>query len=333
MLPRFIALFLIALLLMPNPWVHQRYLPHETGQRVVATPLPIPARSVGAVIVAEAWHIHSRNSQFGGISSMALIGDRRFLMASDNAIIVRLGLGQTGVVGPSSIRPLWLDTRASLRKSGRDLESMIRDAQSGRIWLGFEHQHRIMRFTDNLAGSDGEAVPAAMQGWNANGGAEALALLPDRRMVVMAETSGGPGGGTDALLFSGDPVGDAAVTATPLRFAYDSEGRGQVTDAAALPDGRVLILHRTISAFDGWVSTLAVADSRDIATGRPWTSRTIARFARPRLAENFEALAIEPIAVGFSIWMASDDNIARWQRTLLLRLEWDGESIAANDSD
>jgi hypothetical protein len=331
-LPRLIALFLIALLLMPNPLVHQRLLPLETSQRITATPMAIPSRVVGALVVAEAWHVDARNSQFGGISSMALIGDRRFLMASDNAMIVRMAMGRTGAVGPSSIRPLWLDTRASLRKSGRDLESMIRDDASGRIWLGFEHQHRIMRFTPDLASGDGEAAPAAMQGWNANGGAEALTLLPDGRMLVMAETSGGPGGGSDALLFARDPVGDGPATATPLRFAYDSEGKGQVTDAAALPNGRVLILHRTISAFDGWVSTLAVADSSDIAAGRRWTSRTIARFARPGLAENFEGLAVEPIGSGYSIWMVADDNFARWQRTLLLRLEWDGRSLAESES-
>lgn len=332
MLPRFIALFVIALLLMPNPLVHQRLLPRDTSQRIMATPLPIPSRAVGAVTVAEAWHIVTRNSQFGGISSIVLIGDRQFLMASDNAMIVRMALGRTGAVGPSSIRPLWLDTRASLRKSGRDLESMVRDVRSGRIWLGFEHQHRIMRFAPDLANREAEAVPASMQGWNANGGAEALARLPDGRMLVMAETSGGPGGGTDALMFAGDPAGDAAIAATPLRFAYDSQGKGRVTDAAALPDGRVLILHRTISVLDGWISTLAVADSRDIATGRRWTSRMIARFARPGLAENFEGLAVEQVSGGYSIWMVSDDNFARWQQTLLLRLEWDGRSIATSGS-
>ena len=42
-------------------------------------------------------------------------------------------------------------------------------------------------------------------------------------------------------------------------------------------------------------------------------------------------MAVEPEGDGYAIWMASDDNINRWQRTLLLRLEWDGRSLAESD--
>ena len=255
-LPRLIALFLIALLLMPNPLVHQRLLPFETGQRVTAIPLAIPRARVDAVRITEAWHIDARHSHFGGISSMALVGERRFIMASDSSLIVRFTLGRAGATGPSSIGPLWLGKRDAGRKAARDLESMARDPATGRIWLGFEYGHGLMRYSPELARNEGEVRPRAMRGWNANGGAEAMALLPDGRMLVMAETSGGPGGGTDALLFARDPIGDEAVSETPLRFAYDAQGKGRVTDAAALPDGRVLIMHRIISAFEGWVSIL-----------------------------------------------------------------------------
>ena len=40
------------------------------------------------------------------------------------------------------------------------------------------------------------------------------------------------------------------------------------------------------------------------------------------LAENYEGLAVEPGAGGrLTLWLVSDDNNMRFQRTLLLRLE------------
>jgi hypothetical protein len=333
MLPRLLALLLIALLLAPHPLVVQRRLPVDRSQAITAASVAVADRRVGAVRIVEAWHLDSRNSDFGAVSALALggdrpfltDGDRRFLLAGDNSMIMRLTLARDGRVSNTSIRPLWLGTRASRKKSGRDLESLTTDRTDGRVWIGFEHEHRLMRFAPGLRATEGEVIPAAMRRWNANGGAEALVRFSDGRILVMAESSGGPGGGKEALLFDRDPVGD--LGAVPLRFAYDSEGKGRVTDAAALPDGRVLI-HRDTSLSERWISTLAVADPARIRSGVMWRSIPIARFAWPGLNENFEGIAVSGGADGVTIWMASDDNLAAWQRTLLLRLLWDGTSIA-----
>ncbi len=331
MVRRLIAILVVALLLLPNPF-EQRERPRYSGsQQVLVRAVPIPNPRVGEVTVDEAWHIASANSSFGGFSSLALESPRQFLIASDFGSMLRLRLLPSGTVVAARIWPLWLDSRASLGKYGRDLEALTVDPASGTLWGAFEQSHRIVRFRPGMVATQGEARPAAMQRWNENGGAEAMTRLADGRFVVLSESTGGPGGGTDALLFPTDPV--AEPRRRPLRFALDPGGRGRITDAALLPDGRVLLLFRDIG-LGGWVSTLAVADPRLIRADAMWRSRTIARFTAPDIAENFEGLAVDgtsgPAAGGtgrapgapVTIWMLSDDNRAGWQRTLLLRLGW-----------
>ena len=322
-LPRILALALIALALMPTPFERRWQPPVDHSQTLTATAVAVAERRVGEVRIDEAWWLRSTNSRFGGFSAILIERPRQFLMASDYATMQRFRLRTDGQVPASRIWPLWLDSRLGLGKAGRDLESLTLDPRTERVWGGFEQRHRIVRFTPGMVRVDAEVAPPAMRGWNANGGAESLMRMADGRFLVLAETSGGPGGGTDGLLFASDPVTD--TRARPIRFALDAAGRGRVTDAAELPDGRVLLLFRNLTLSERWVSTLAVADPATIRSRSLWQARTIARFVRPQIADNFEGIAIEPehLADGsVAIWMVSDDNRVAWQRTLLLRLLW-----------
>lgn len=321
--PRLLAIVAIALALMPSPLETRWSPPVDRSQQVTATRLVLAQPTVGEVQIDEAWQLDSTNSSFGGTSALAIEAPRQFLLASDFGTMVRIHLLRDSGIRIARIWPLWLASRAARSKAGRDLESLTVDPATGTLWAGFEHAHRITRFLPAMANADGEVEPAEMQGWNDNGGAEAMVRLADGRFIVLAETSGGPGGGSDALLFARDPV--AYPADRPIRFALDPGGRGRVTDAALLPDGRVLLLFRAIDFTKGWVSTLAVADPDIIVRRGRWQARTIARFERPQINENFEGLAIEPHAdpaAPVAIWMVSDDNLAGWQRTLLLRLLW-----------
>lgn len=323
MLPRLAFILFVALALMPSPLERRWTPPFDSSQRLSVTRLAVAATQVGEVRIDEAWHLDSPNSRFGGVSALAYEGPRQFLLASDFGTMVRMRLGRDGTISAVRIWPLWLDSSAALGKNGRDLESLTVDRATGQLWAGFEQRHRIARFAPGMTHVEGETAPREMAAWNANGGAEALVRLGDGRFIMLAETSGGPGGGTDALLFARDPV--AHPDERPIRFALDAGGRGHITDAAALPDGRVLLLFRGIGLTRGWISTLAVADPALIRTRQPWQSRTIAKFERPQITDNFEGLAIEPQRAPtdpVAIWMVSDDNRAAWQRTLLLRLLW-----------
>ena len=115
-----------------------------------------------------------------------------------------------------------------------DIESAVLDRATGMLWLGYEQHHAIRRIDPD--GSSSVVQPAAMQGWGANSGPEAMARLADGRFVVLAERAG------VGLLFAGDPVEEEA--AEPLVFPLALPGGFLPVDMAPLPDGRLLVLLR-----------------------------------------------------------------------------------------
>ena len=325
MLRRLFLALSIAIAIGPVPGTVLRTPPRSQSQQIVATHLslePASSTELGGASVAEAWVIDSPNSDFGGYSALALSGDRQFILASDTGKIARLTLARDGTVSRPFIGALAAGPGVGKGKGARDLESLTSGGPNGAVLAGYEHSNQIWRFNHDLSRAQGHVGPRIMREWNSNGGAESLARLSDGRFLVLAETTGGPHGGTAGLLFAADPV--AHPRAVPLSFSYDSQGKGRATDAVQLPGGMVLILHRSLTLFGPWISTLAIADPAQIRADRPWHSRTIATFTRPYLSENFEGLALDVGADANaprpSVWMVSDDNIANWQRTVLLKI-------------
>ena len=311
---------LILLVAGPIPGVVQSPPPYDFRQIIRAERVNVPARlraggSLGSLRIVEAWRLRSPNSVFGGFSALAQVQPRQFLLASDVAVIARFGLDRSGDISNPHISAL-VGPGHFTRKSSRDMESLTIDVAHNRAWAGFEWYNSIWRFDASLTRVTGMVHPRAMRDWLRSSGPEAMTMLPDGRLLVLSEASPAPGGGPAAGLFAGDPVDGAPAHS----FAYRSDGIGKVTDAAMLPDGRVLILHRSFHLLSGFRSALAIADPAQIRPGRLWTSRVIARFAPPLPNDNFEGISVEPAAGGAYVWMVSDDNFTNWQQTLLLKL-------------
>ncbi len=210
---------------------------------------------------------------------------------------------------------------ATENKHAVDAEALASDPAADRIWVAYEGRNSIVRFGPTLV--EGESVsPPAMRRWSSNGGPEALARLPDGRFLVLQE--GRPDWSEqrhEALLFPGDPVEGAA----PVEFRYAPPAGYRPVDAAPLPDGRVLILHRavTLGLPYAFAVRIAVADPEEIRAGEVWRGREIGAIAAPLPADNFEGIAAVPRADGsVTVWLISDDNNAALQRTLLYRLRW-----------
>jgi hypothetical protein len=314
---RILAALLIFVLAGPFPFAARWSPGWVESEHITATALPeLVGQRFGPLTMVEAWRLESPHSGFGGLSAMALTGDRQFLTASDAGHIVRFTLSRDGGVSDVRIAPL-IGVRRG-RKSDADMEALWRDPVSGRVWIAFEGSNRISRFTPDLSRIERSVRPWEMRRWPANGGPEAMTRLNDGRFLVLAERAQTRSLGAAGILYPDDVVD--SDRRDHLRFGYQAWGMGQLVDAATLPDGRVLLLHRQFDPWHWFASTLAIGDPATIVDRQSWTSRPLAALTPPRISENLEALAIAPHPRGISIWMASDDNFNVRQQTLLLHL-------------
>jgi hypothetical protein len=66
-----------------------------------------------------------------------------------------------------------------------------------------------------------------------------------------------------------------------------------------------------------------VADPARVRAGEAWRGEVVAELDDPLPTDNYEGLAVTQSGNGgVVIWLISDDNSATFQRTLLLKLEW-----------
>lgn len=315
---RVILLVIVAIVLAPGTWWRSPPPVPDDRQELQIISLGVPAQPVGEMRLAGAWELRSSNSHFHGYSALAALEDGSLLAVSDRGR--RLRFSPPGA--PAT--PAWLgpfsEASAGDEKRLADIESLARDPLTGRLWVAYEGSNLIERREPD--GRIERAGPAAMRDWPSNAGPEAMVRLADGRFVVLSEgRTDWTRNETHGLLFPGDPVEGAEPV--PFRFAPPQGSRP--VDMAQLPDGRVLVLLRSIEwgLPPGFSSKLVVADPQRIAAGESWRGNVVAEIAAPLPTENFEGLAVAAGAGGETVvWLISDDNQSIFQRTLLLKLVW-----------
>lgn len=289
-------------------------------QGVTATPVPLDPRDPGHIQLGKlrylgGWVLKGTDRRFGGVSSMTL-QDGHFVMLSDGGVVTRFRFdGRSGPVADYAMSELPDGPGDGTRKVDRDSESSTFDPASGHVWAGFETRNQIWRYTKGFAQADGHAAPQAMAHWPRNEGAEAMVRLRDGRFLVFAETKKRPDGSHVALLFPGDPV-EGAV---PAEFGYRGPPHFAPTDAAQLPDGRVVVLHRRFGIPAGFAAAITIIDPGQIQPDGVVTGTPVAMLAPPLTVDNMEALAIDQQGGETVLWVASDDNYFFGERTLLMK--------------
>jgi hypothetical protein len=304
--------------LAPLPIAFHTPEPQLDARPVALDPSDPGRRQVGALRYLGGWVLTANEQRFGGISSMTL-EDGLFTMLSDGGVITRFrftGSGRQADYATSEL-PDGPGDGKNIAKVDRDSESSTYDPVSGHVWAGFETRNEIWRYTKGFAKADGHAKPPAMADWPGNEGAEAMVRLRDGRFIVFAETATQPDGSHQVLLFPDDPV----TGARPFVFGYRGPKDFAPTDAAQLPDGRVVVLHRRFSFTGGFAAALTIIDPHDIKPGGVITGKPIAQIVPPLTVDNMEALAIEQRGGKTILWIASDDNYFALERTLLLEFE------------
>jgi hypothetical protein len=196
-------------------------------------------------------------------------------------------------------------------KSDRDVESLV--VHGSEAWVGYEQANAIWRYDRRRFDPRSSAAPPVMREWSDNAGPEAMVRLRDGRFLVFAE---GHGGDSEAVLFAGDP---SAAGTPALRLRYRPPEGYRITDAALLPDGRLVLLNRNVGLFAGFTARLTVAVWPRLADRALIAGREIAAFEGSVTRDNLEALSVTREGARTILWIASDDNYNPLQRTLLMK--------------
>jgi len=329
------SLVLAALVLAADLAVAQVLSPAERPGAIDVQAQPLAAfdirdpsrRQFGLLEFQGGLVLRSPNRHFGGISAIRVAADgAHFIALTDRGWwwrgrIVYDDSRPVGIADSEMAPILGADGRPLAARGWFDTECIAEDG--GTLYVGIERVHQIVRFNYGkdglLARGQPIAVPPALRSLPANKGLEALVFVPkDSKepalagtLIAVSERGLDKAGNISAFLIGGPNPGGFAVQRSA---SYD------VSDAALLPGGDLLLLERKFS----WTSGLAVRIRR-IALGE---IRPGAVVDGPILFEadlgyeidNMEGLSVHRNASGeIVLTLVSDDNFSMIQRTLLLQ--------------
>ena len=301
-------------------------LPPHPRRAVLAAALaalaPRAAAAEGAAAVAGVLALDTRRIGFGGLSGLWL-GDAP---AGAPLPLAAVSDGGGWLEGALQLGPDLAPRRLVLHRTGRlansrgatlrcgraaDAEALLR-LPDGRFLVAFEGQHRIALYPALDAPAELLAPPPGLEAAPRNGGIEALALLPDGRLLAIAESLAAGPGLRRAWLGRFGPRG-VLWQGLAYRPAEGLEPAG----AAALPDGRVLVIERGFSVLGGFSGRAALLPGVALPV---LEGATLLEFPGALPAENWEGIAVARWGGRLLAGLISDDNENILQRSLLATL-------------
>ena len=271
--------------------------------------------------------LRSSYRNFGGISAIRVAADgARFIALSDKGWwlrgrIVYEGARPSAIADAEMAPILGADGRPLADRGWYDTESIADDG--GTLYVGIERVHQILRFNYGkdglLARGEPIAVPPGMRSLPGNKGLEALVFVPkgagDKALAgtLIAISERG-------LDNAGNIIGFLIGGRSPGTFTVKRSAAFDVSDAALLPGGDLLLLERKFS----WTSGLSVRLRRVALAGiKPGALVDGAVLFEADLGyeiDNMEGLCVHRSTSGETVLtLISDDNFSIIQRTLLLQ--------------
>jgi hypothetical protein len=273
--------------------------------------------------------LSSPSANFGGWSGLVMEADGKSLLAISDvgswmtADVTYDGSRPTGFMR-ARLGPL-LGSRGQPLQSKREQDAegltlLDGTLQRGTLLIGFERLHRVGRFPVRdrqvLAPTGYLKMPADAKAMRENQGIEAVAVL-----------KGGPRKGSVVAFAerltrgSGYHTGWIWIGSEPHKLQLQDIDGFNITDAASLADGSLLVLERYFRWSEGVKMRLRHIAANEIAPGARIVGRTLFQGDSSFEIDNMEGLAVHQGAGGETIVsMISDDNFNRLlQRTLFLQ--------------
>lgn len=274
--------------------------------------------------VETALHLSSAEPRFGGWSGLALDGTT-LTMVSDRGYFLRLTIDTSAPATLALTEPrfgILPDTEGQpLRGAARDAEEALA-LPGGAVVVSFERDHRLWLYpaADKPFAAPPRPLPAppGMADIPYNGGVEALARLPDGRLLALVEGDDGDGVTTGWL---GTPASDDFKDISWQTVGLALSDGYRPTAAAVAANGDLLVLERAFSIPAGFTSRIRRIAGATLSAGATLDGPVVARFDRPPVNDNFEGMTAIPLPDGGTrVLVITDDNYSGLQRTLLVAI-------------
>ncbi len=300
-------------------------------------------KQFGKLIFRSGLNLYAKSRHFGGFSGLVIdpSGDT-ILAVSDAGVWMRADLHYNGrylkglrnvTLGPV----LGANGQPLTSNADRDAESLSLasgDPGKGTAYVGFERKHRIAiyPFTANSFGPPKGTVklPAGAKHMRANQGIEALAAITTGRLkgtiVAFAERLTGKGDTLQGWLIGGPNPGPILLKRLK---GFD------ITDAAPLPDGSLVVLERRFRYSEGVQMRIRRISQSELKPGALIAGEALLEANDSLNIDNMEAIAAHRASGGETvITLMSDDNYSPLQRNLIMQFVLpDGPVLAGPSFD
>ena len=252
------------------------------------------------------------------LSGLARTGPDRFLAVSDGGDWVALSLSRDAngrIAGArASAAPIDADVRGRRRDKGDVDAEAVALMADGSALVAFEHRNRILRFDAAGRRTGVIDLPIPQRELRRNKGLEAVAASPPGSRlagaaVTVAERSIDRRGDIFAAILSGPGRGVFTVRRTD---GFD------VTDAAFLPDGDLILLERRYRGRLSLRMRLRRIPGAALRRGARVDGPVLMEAGLASEIDNMEGLTVHTDDRGTVLTLVSDDNDSFLQRTLLL---------------
>jgi hypothetical protein len=285
-------------------------------------------KEFGKLVFRGGLNLFAKSHQFGGYSGIAIDPTGTTLLAiSDAGTWMRAQLAYDGrslkalqdvTLGPI----LGHDGKPLTSDNERDSEGIALasgDTRSGQAYVSFERDHRILLypFTPKRFGPPDRAVrlPKESRAMSANQGIEAVALIRagplKGTIVAFSERLKDRNGNLKGWMIGGP---------SPRPITLLRLGGFDITDAAGLPDGGIVVLERRFRYSEGVKMRIRRITPAELKRNALIEGEVLLEATDVLNIDNMEAIAAHRSRTGETILtLMSDDNFSPLQRTLIMQ--------------
>jgi len=277
----------------------------------------------GALTFRGGLILESPHRDFGGVSGLRVAADgAHFLAVTDKGHWLRARIvyrGKTPIaIADAEMAPIRGPDGRPLKSRGwYDTEALAEDG--GAVYVGIERVNQVVRFDIAKDGLRARGRPIAVP--------PGMKLLPHNRSIECLEVApkSGPLAGTlisiseRGLDIAGNLMG-FLIGGSGGVFSLKRTGDFDVSDCAATPDGKLLVLERRFSWVGGLAMRIRSVPFAMIKPGALVDGPELIFADMGSQVDNMEGLSIHREASGAVVLtLISDDNFSPLQRTLLLQ--------------